>query len=231
MTEPSKFDWPAPTVPGPWRTLGASESITLAARLGNALGEDAGRLVWHTEVLAVRAMPLSFYKDWLLVEFAARLDGEPRVGLASFLYGPGMRLAILDLTSGPIHAVNEKHLLPLATPALAGDYLRFFCNYITGDEGRFRIVESLDDLPLAEKPAEPLPAFGPMTVEKLDRPSKPDQPEVHAWRARTFVLYGSALFSATYEIVGGHVQMVDDEPTGVLAVREEKLAPPFRFPA
>jgi hypothetical protein len=226
MTERVAFDWPAPTIPGPWRTLDASESMTLAARLGNALGEDAGRMVWHTEVLAVRAMPLSFYKDWLLVEFAARLDGEPRLGLASFLYGPGMRLAILDLTSGPIHAVNERHLLPLETPQLAGDYLRFFCSHITGDEGRFRIVESLADVPLAEQPAGTPPAVGPMTLSRLDKPKAE-----HAWSAKAFVLYGPMLFQATYEIVDGSVQMVDDDAHGTLAVREEKLAPPFRFPA
>lgn len=224
----SEFVWPAPVVPGRWRELSASESITLAARLGNALGADAGRLVWHTEVLRVRATPLSFYKDWLLVEFAARLDGEERVGLACFLYGPGMRLVMLDLSSGPIHEVNEKHLLPLATPELAAEYLRFFCGFITGDDGRFRIVESASDLPLAASAngaAAPAQTVAPLRLEPIVKPGAQ-----HAWKAQGFVLYGSLLCGVSYEIADGAVEMIADDQLGVLPVREEVLAPPFRFP-
>jgi hypothetical protein len=223
------FAWPPPVIPGRWRELGASEAISLAARLGNALGPEAGRLVWHTLVLGVRATPLSFYKDWLLVEFAARLESEARIGLACFLYGPGMQLVMLDLSSAPIHDVNHQHLLPLATPELAADYLRFFCGFITGDDGRFRVVESPADVPLspgANGASAPAKTVTPLKLTPLQKPDAK-----HAWKAEGFVLYGAVLCGVTWEIVDGQVEMTHDDQIGLLPVQPETLAPPFRFPA
>lgn len=229
-SKPPPFVWPAPVIPGRWRELGRMEALTLAARIGQALGPDDGMIVWHAELHNLRATPLTFYRDWLLVEVAVRLESQTRYSHACFLYGPGMRLVLLDLSSGPIHAVNEQHLLPLATADVAADYLRFFCNFITGDEGRFRIVEAPAQVPWqsgaeAAGHAAHADSIVPVQVERIEKPGAQ-----HAWRAHATMLYGDTLFRASYEIAGdGSILMVADEPLGTLQVRPEILTPPFRM--
>lgn len=229
MQERANPPWIAPpAIPGPWKELTSGESTAVAARLGAAVAAEKLRGIATIAALhRIRAMPLPFYGAWLLLECAASLPDDAE-GIVSFLYGPGTRIVLLDLTSEPLHRVNA--LAPLGTlddDALARAYLRFFCAHLVGDDGRFRIVESADEIDWAAgRPPEPLPdavrAIRP--IEEL-----PKGPPDGSRRLRCSVVYGGSLFLTTFALHEGSVEMIEDEPLGVLDVREEVIAPPFRI--
>lgn len=58
---------------------------------------------------------------------------------------------ILDGTNAPIYSLNKAVPLMLHE-GTAADYIRFFLTFVTGQHGRFDIVESVDDIKWREEP-------------------------------------------------------------------------------
>lgn len=221
--------WPAPPViPGRWRTVPGSEAVTLASRLGNALGRHGVALVWQTEITRFRALPLTCLPNWLLVEYEARFSDGPS-GVASFLYGPDMQIVPLDLTSAPLYYAAGVAPLDMSSASSVVEFLRCFCGSIASEEGRFRVVSSAQDLNL-------LPGvLDDETVKRIGQIRRPRVSWVEATdkqprkaRVVASMLYADSLFRTTYELGPGEVSMVEDVDLGPLPVRHELVRAPFR---
>jgi hypothetical protein len=219
----------APAMPARWQDFTAAEATAIAARIGAAVAaEKLPGIAMAAALRRIRGTPLAFYPNWLLLECEGALpDGD--IGVVSFLYGPGARIVLLDFTSAPIHDVNVDALAGLDDPAVATDYLRFFCAHIVGDDGRFRIVDSPADIEWASgKVAVPagkdVSRIAPLT------PLPPGDGDDQRPAFRATILYGASLFTAELRMdMEGHVEMVDDTPIACPPIAPERIAPPFRL--
>ena len=129
----------------------------------------------------------------------------------------------LNGTSPPIHEANFNAPIKLDSVAKAVAYLHFFCCYVAGDRGHFRIVEHAEDLPWEpsvgqEERDAALRALRPLAMWK-------EHDTDDEWHATASVLYGNAIFHAKFKLQPkGMVEMEDDRPIAVdLAIK------PIRF--
>ncbi|MEM9293154.1 MAG: hypothetical protein AAGD01_15845 [Acidobacteriota bacterium] len=184
-----------------------------------------------------RRRALACYPGWQLWECTAwlprRVDTlEPSssalrewppgdLGAVAFLYDPVDKLLVLlDGRSAPIHRLNNYGALKLETAKQAEDYLRFFCSYIWGEEGAFQILETMEQMPQGAEVRFIDAETGKVTRDPGSwvRPLVVDHrgPD-GAYFSRATVLYGGALFEATFRVHStGMVDMLDDEPCGWL---------------
>jgi hypothetical protein len=112
-------------------------------------------------------------------------------------------------------------------PAVVLDYLLFFTYTVWGEEGPFRIVRHLDEIPFREAPSEEAKAtIRESLLENLAVVK--DLPD--DWRVETSVQYAHGLFRTTFEIArGGMVQMLTDAQVNIeLAVRLLRMEGPMR---
>lgn len=218
--------WVAPPlIVGDWRDLPMAEAVPLLIRYAQKAESDRQRRLFteHWPV-SVRAMRPRFYPGWILAEAQVMLpDGV--AGLLAFLYGPG-GITTIDGSSAPIHDLNGTGALVIKEPAVALDYLRFFCSAIHGDEGRFQIVETAFDLLPGEDPAARAKV---LAVSKSLREAGVLAMQ-DSYIGHGSVLYGGSLFHAKFAIRStGSITMIDDEPVARLPVRRELFRPPFRI--
>jgi len=84
-----------PPPPRPWLPLTASESESFLERLTGILTRtrDEPPFTKRLPITNLRAMPLSFYPGWLLVEGEAQVDRK-RIGTFDVLYGRGFMWVI-----------------------------------------------------------------------------------------------------------------------------------------
>jgi hypothetical protein len=196
--------------------------------------------------LDVRTRALSFMPGRQLVDLAWRdLDGEP-LNLRFVVATPDVRSLInylvvpLPGVSIPIHAMcvmqgwhqDGISSLDFETPGLAEDYLRFFCDHVSGSEpgqeSYFSILESPKDIsmdPEADlklsfeaqcavtargEPLDPLrPYIHPITRIAAAESTEPSAPP----RFVATLLFQQILFSAVFTIDGkGAVGMQEDLP-------------------
>ncbi len=183
-------------------------------------------LFLENEPTRVRAMRPTCYPGWILVEVQAVLvDGA--VGLCNFLYGPSGGV-LIDGTSAAIHRLNESGVLSLREEtSTVADYLTLFCSAVHGPAGRFKIIESIDDLPRSNESGEKV-SIEPAASDALSRVQV--MREGHAFVATAIVLYTSSLFLAKFTISDdGMVVMTESEPLAVLPIAEEEFRLPFRL--
>jgi hypothetical protein len=225
MTSPTRWLGP-PLISGDWRDLSLDEAVPLLLRLArHAEQQDLGALFVDNWPTQARAMRLSFYPGWLLVEAQATLAAGGQ-GICSFLFGP-LGVVIIDGNSAPVHWINGQGALKIKGDSKAAtDYLRFFCSAVHGESGRFRVIEALAELALPSEVTS-LPELGKL----LD--GKPRPIDILAdgedFLATAYVLYDSALFKSEFRIEPtGMVVMTDDDPIAPLPVEPEAFKSPFR---
>ena len=91
---------------------------------------------------------------------------------------------------------------------LADAYLRFFTTAIRGEEGPFRIIESIEDF----EPFEQIVPAARAQLPELLSPMKRLEGEDGCWVRQACVLYGGHLFEARFKIQpSGMVEMLDDK--------------------
>lgn len=225
--------WPTPPIlPGGWTDVPDRDAVALAARLGSTLARHFMGLVWFTEIHRFRALPLPFARDWVLIEFEARLD-DGDSGVAGFLYGPGRKIILLDLSSGPMYALAAQPEFALESDAAAVAFLRCFCGSIAAEGGRFNVVGSADELPLlpgdrTDAEAATLARIAPPTVSWIERPAQGDTPPERVPRVTACALYAGEMLRAVYDIRPHRVEMIDSDELGPVPARRELIRPPFR---
>ncbi len=165
------------------------------------------------------AYDLPFYPQHRLMEIT-QASGTPRAR-RHFVHAPG-RTTVLNWTSEPIYRLNREAPLVL-TRETAPVYTRFFLGYVRGRNNRFRIAESVSDIPWREDP--------PVAVRKaVGRMIQPVQ-LISAGKSMPYDLFacmvhGASLYRATITLqTDGSVTFSDEEClVDDMPVRDEVLA-------
>ncbi|MCG2839421.1 hypothetical protein L6Q21_00325 [Sandaracinobacter sp. RS1-74] len=189
---------------GNWKRIEGEDGAQVTQRFADTLGLSFLRRFKRQEfqLEGLFAMPLACYPRHLLCEQEVTLFGKPAA--AAFLFGED-GVTLLDGTSAPIHDLNEELSLSLDSAEAALDYARFFCNVVHGEEGRFQLVEAIEDLA----------PYNLGETQSLAASLTPSGIEADGgqWRVRGTVRYGRNLFSADFNLQHqGLIEMVDDQP-------------------
>ncbi len=233
-----------PLMPGPWRPLSPGLAAGFEARLRAlvAMPLTHQALAPHHRLSGLRAMPLSFYPGWALIEGEATLE-TGLVGSFDVLYGPGLMWLIdgesrvlNDLHAGRVRRNLDRYLVdeqdsaaadylpsPLdldATPDAAAAFLRFYCACVWGDDGPFMPVESADSPVLRglSGPGDWTRRLHPIALRR----------EGEDLLAEGVIAYGRALFETRLRIRAGSVTMEDDHPIATDALPPRSHARPLR---
>jgi hypothetical protein len=193
----------APIYPAAWRTIIGKEFDEMAALV--ALKKQ----IPATQIQRIRTCQLSFYEEGRLIE-AEYADYKGDVYTVSIIAAPAA-VYLLNGTSPPIHEANAAVPLHLQNAADAVAYLRFFCGYVTAENGAFQIVENAMDVAWAATAPAPLKK----DVGRLLRPLVvwPDPEGNGNWRARATVQYSNTIFHTNFKIQkSGAIEMLDDIP-------------------
>jgi AAA+ superfamily predicted ATPase len=191
------------------------------------LSSLAGRPPRHVSALeSARCASLPFYANHLLIELRfADISGPERV---FGLHGPD-RTCWLDGSSEPIHETNEAESLMLSDETVR-DYVRFFFFFVRGESGAFVLLESQEGLNLVGESAPDDQDAGAADVgaselrrrllqlrSRVTPLTTPAMDESGRWLLACVVAYEGCLFTASLQVSpGGEVEMVDDDPIGVL---------------
>jgi hypothetical protein len=99
-----------PLIPGDWKALNEQESAHFVERLARVASQTQGADAFTRQhpVSGLRALPLSFYPGWLVVEGEAQLSGD-EIGTFDVLFGPRF-MWVIDGQSSVINALNVGRL-------------------------------------------------------------------------------------------------------------------------
>jgi TPR repeat protein len=213
-----------------WQDLDAADATSMIAPLHAQLPiSQLGDVLSTASLQRLRGTALAFYPNCWLLDLQLQQPKEDSPLLCSALVSPG-GAALLDGTSPLLLAINPK-LLQLADDDTASDYLRFFCTFVRGEDGPFRIIDTLDDLPLVMS--------GAATVEEgFLSPIRPLQAidgdlVSDGWRRfEGCVLYGDGIFRSTFKVhATGMVEMEGDVKIAAdLPIRTRRYDGIFRTP-
>jgi TPR repeat protein len=200
----------AELIPGSWTTLeGEARSSELGLFDTEAV---AGRLKeegWDLE--RVRVLPLRFYDEAVLHEIELRREDER--GVFDYVrIGSGTESAIwaINGSSASVHQLNAEARLRVGSIHQAVDYMRFYIGAIQADEGRFQVVEQVDDLLWID----PSPnGEGRDAVAGKLRLLDIFEDDEGGWLGSGTVVYGSGVYDADFEVLeSGMVNMLNDTP-------------------
>ena len=203
VSEPDGESWAEPPfVPGDWTRLRgeAADELRHAIEATPVIGP------LHRRIGRMRARALEFYGDWLMIETEVH-DAKGRLGTMVVLFGEDGVVPI-DGRSETIHAVNP-HALSLKDDAAVLNYARFFCNALRGDEARFRIIDTLADIPwkgdvdLADM-ADEIEDFAPLRLVSALGWNEPA-------RIEAAVLYADALFVSQLSVAKNGLVIMEDD--------------------
>ena len=201
------------------------EEDTIAQLSGAAdgFGIVAARALCHA--VAVREIEPTFYPGWRLAEIALR-GATIENATFSFLLRDESITPVLG-NSPPIHNLNSQNALVLSSKMSVTDYMNFFCHSVWGDDGPFRIINSIDQIPVADTlPKQQADEIGPLIAK----------PEIisdgeDAWTSKALVNYGKGLFLAELKVQSsGMVEMLSDEHVmGLENVKRVKITSGLQF--
>ncbi len=169
-----------------------------------------------------RTAALLSYPGWRLAEALIPSDDLRDVAIGALLYRPDGTAPMVILTgqSGSIHQFNEDHSPLLEREEQVAQYLSFFCQYVWGDSGAFRVVGD-------EVRVQPLPPDDPTVNEASAVFGR--QPGDGSWLAVAEVEYGTDLYRATFVVdSSGDVAMIADDALGQGRGPEVIYDPPVR---
>ncbi|MBT8106780.1 MAG: hypothetical protein KJP17_00990 [Gammaproteobacteria bacterium] len=220
-----------------WRPVPDDEAAALLELIGDCLVEPAcntaepgrrdriadDRLYFGLpDELVCKDVP--FFPGTMLVRAGYR-DKTRNIGFGVYALVGRENLYLLTSSSAEIHEALDAETLVLTAETLL-DYLRFFCVFVHGREGPFRLVEIPSDLNLTRGPRaeiksrslnEVLPydslSLGDLkrTIRDpyLDTPADAESP----WICRTCIQYGTDVYNAVLHVsANGEVYMDADLP-------------------
>ena len=171
---------------------------------------------------ALTFQPLSFFTDVILLRILAE---KPGFGFGMYALWSAEGLFPLNGHSTPIHEAIEREELVLNDDTVS-DYMQFFCTFVHGDEGPFRVVNRREELNVFEtQDSKAMPAYVdqcPQPYEQLAGDSlnnlfypvtRYSDAAQQQWRFSSLNQYGNALFRSTFALKpNGEMQMTDDVP-------------------
>jgi len=156
-----------------------------------------------------RRWPLNFYKEFDYYEIKVKQGEGDQFGY--FLRKPG-EAVFLDGNSRALHTINQRVKLRLKKTDVH-DYIYYFCTSIEAEQGRFLIVDSVDDLPFTEEPDED---YLDEIRKQISPPSFPSTRSEDGgnkvYSINASVLYADELYRSTFLVhTDGNVQMESDQ--------------------
>ncbi len=214
---------PSRLLPGRWQKLSRSEAERFLRHV--ATHDDRSARAWsrpELQILGIDRRSLSFSR-WSL--YQVHLGEGDRFGAIDLMASESQAL-VLDGLSQTIHTLVENGTILLENPESQSEFTRFFCNALRAAAGRFQLIDSPADLPLAE--GTELPAEVRILPWEPTEPSADDSPTYTGT-----VFYSGALFQAKFRLSSparGFVEMLEDEPLAAdLASASERFDGPIRF--
>ena len=199
-----------------------------------ALASGMPAVFANSTLVGCRRASLPFYRahELLELEIDRGSGGTDRV----FVLDGADQVFWLNGESTPMHDVNDNESLEL-TETTVVDYVRYFMYFLRADAGAFVLIESADEVASADDATADDEALQgarsharPLVVHGTDGSGR--------WLVDSTVAHGGTLFSAPLAVdPDGEVEMLDDEPIGLLdglvvpsapslALEELKTAPP-----
>ena len=194
-----------------WQRCAAGVRATLLV----ALRARAPQMFAGATITDARHSRVPFYDDHALYD----IDLEGVAGVERALLLRSERdMHWLDGTSAPIHAVNEQEVLQLTAQTVPA-YVRFFLFVLRGGQGAFTLIESADELAVAESVDDPTAALAVLN----DAKSQWQPLQLHGnddsgrFRVTATVAYAGGLYRAGYAVKpNGEIVMIDDSPLVIL---------------
>lgn len=204
-----------PLIPGDWNLLSAAERDAvldgLAAAGDRPQNQELRSALAGLDVVRMRRIALDCYPDTMLYETLV-IGSRHEVAMLSFLHQrreDGDCYVQLKGLSPAIHVFNNIAPLRVKTVEQAEQYLRLFCSAIKGDDGTFRIIDSMEDLYVFDIPQ----AVHPDEYAHKVRPLELTQDDEGIWRGHVTMAYSNAVFAADLIVQPtGMVIMSDDTP-------------------
>jgi type IV secretion system protein VirD4 len=191
--------------PVPGRAWVPLEGAERAALLDMA-GIDAPTLRAE-DGLDVHVCTLPFYDRVNWVELADR--GKSPARIAYILLGEGQAPVALVGSSSPIQEFNAR-CRPRLTRETVAQYLEFFCSSMTGDEGRFLVIDHVSEIEWREPPDE---SIHRELAARIRAPRVTGGDAETGFELTASVLYGDTVFEAQFSVApDGTVEMTDDTP-------------------
>ena len=216
-----------PICEGDWKPFTKGESTRILARLSaEQVARAENPIPFHARVRRLRGTILPLYPGCVLIEGEANLmEGS---SLATFICILGQKgLLVFTWNASDILRLNQKVDLKLDTEEGYRSYLLFYSAIATGNEGRFRIYESLSGMPWERDADELQRALAAGDLQKM----KLDISEDGVCTAKVSAVYGHSLYKATFSIrEDGRVEVAGrEEVMGELRIRTETFFGPFKL--
>ena len=191
-----------PLVPGAWRMLAGPELEKASQRLSNA-----DKRFPRNQVLGIRVLPVYFYDDAALYE-AEVVEKNGERGIVTYMQRGTKPPVFLDGYSGPINKMNKESPPKLDTPARATAYLRFYVSSIQDEDGRFVLVDQMEDVQ-ASSSAEATSRA--LTAEKI-KPLIVEPTLGGGWQGIGTIRIGTNLYQAGFKFSRvGYVDIAKNE--------------------
>ncbi len=150
---------------------------------------------------------LSFYEGYFIVEIS-RHDQQPPITRTAICNDAG-DVHVLDWSNEPIYQLNKNVPINLSVDS-AADYVRFFFNYVRGPQGRFLLIDNVDDIDWREEPA----AAGRKALGKMIEPLRLLSKE----KDGTLIYIMTVVFKDSLFQAHAHVK-----PNGLISMQNEEL--------
>ena len=214
-----------PNIGVKWRNVeDAAEVVQVFTKIVEAANRTKLPL-GETQAVHVRLAPLVFYPGCDLVDVALlQKKQHERMYLSALVNDRGA--LILDGTSPSIHAINPK-LLDVSKRAAALAYLRFFCEFVRGENEPFHILDGMADIDWSEAPD---PNVLQQLTKHIELPTVVSADETQIMRFQTHLRHGGAVFAAEFSVKeDGVVDMLSDRLLASdLPIRRAKYSGAFR---
>jgi tetratricopeptide (TPR) repeat protein len=191
-----------PLVPGAWRMLSGPELEKASQRLS-----DADKRFPRKQTLGVRMLSVYFYDDAALYE-AEVVQKNGLRGIVTYMQRGTKPPVFLNGWSDRINTMNRESPPKLDTPARATAYLRFFLSSIQSENGRFVLVDQMQDM---QAPAAADATKRPTTAEEI-KPLVVEQSVNGGWRGIGTIWSSGELYQAAFKLSRvGYVEILDNE--------------------
>jgi len=161
--------------------------------------------VFESAQTTIMAQDIPFYPKHRYLDIADHSCIPPMRRFA--IDGPEAQI-VLDWSNDPIYKLNKDIPIMLDEEVVC-DYIRFFFNHVKGENGRFLIAESIDDIRWRE---DPPPAARKTIGEMLMPLIIADQNDKGEFTIKATLMFKDSLFECSIDVsINGDVAINDEK--------------------